>query len=98
MQSSLNKCNRDMVGVSFSLISLLSLMPSHPPSPPHTFPYHPSSLLASNKLQGLMQFYSVVLGLEVLGNPVGFLRGVAEGTKGIFYHPIEVEMLPFASL
>ena len=45
-----------------------------------------------------MQFYSVVLGLEVLGNPVGFLRGVAEGTKGIFYHPIEVEMLPFASL
>ena len=37
-----------------------------------------------------MHFYSVVLGLDVLGNPAGFIRGLAGGTKGIFYHPLEV--------
>lgn len=37
-----------------------------------------------------MHFYSVVLGLEVLGNPVGFVRGLAGGARGIFYHPLEV--------
>lgn len=41
-------------------------------------------------LQGLMHFYSVVLGLDVLGNPVGFVRGLAGGAKGILYHPLEV--------
>ena len=41
-------------------------------------------------LQFLYQIYSVVLGLEVLGNPVGFLRGLTEGTIGLFYQPIQV--------
>ena len=35
--------------------------------------------------------YSVVFGLEVLGNPVGFLRGLTEGTIGLFYQPIKVK-------
>ena len=34
--------------------------------------------------------YSVVLGLEVLGNPVGFVRGLKKGTVGLFYHPLQV--------
>ena len=43
--------------------------------------------------QGLMHFYSVVLGLDVLGNPVGFVRGLAGGAKGILYHPLEGAVL-----
>ena len=35
--------------------------------------------------------YSVVLGLEVLGNPVGFVRGLKTGTVGLFYYPIQVD-------
>ena len=34
--------------------------------------------------------YSIVLGLEVLGNPVGFIKGLKEGTVNLFYHPIQV--------
>ena len=34
--------------------------------------------------------YRVVLGLEVLGNPVGFVKGLKEGAVGLFYHPIQV--------
>ena len=40
--------------------------------------------------QGVIQMYSVVLGLEVLGNPVGFVRGLKKGTVGLFYHPLQV--------
>ena len=40
--------------------------------------------------QGVVQMYSVVLGLEVLGNPVGFVRGLTSGTVGLFYHPLQV--------
>ena len=35
--------------------------------------------------------YSVVLGLEVLGNPVGFIKGLKDGAIGLFYHPIQVQ-------
>lgn len=34
--------------------------------------------------------YSIVLGLEVLGNPVGFIKGLKDGTIGLFYQPIQV--------
>ena len=40
--------------------------------------------------KALMQLYKVVFGLEVLGNPVGFLSGLTEGTIGLFYQPIQV--------
>ena len=43
-------------------------------------------------LQGVIQMYSVVLGLEVLGNPVGFVRGLKTGTVALFYHPIQVHL------
>ena len=34
--------------------------------------------------------YNVVLGLEVLGNPAGFIKGLKEGAVGLFYQPFEV--------
>jgi hypothetical protein len=43
--------------------------------------------------EGVHQMYSVVLGLEVLGNPVGFVRGLTAGTVGLFYHPVQGAVL-----
>ena len=45
-----------------------------------------------------MQLYKVVFGLEVLGNPVGFLSGLTEGTIGLFYQPIQVPALVLVHL
>ncbi len=41
-------------------------------------------------MQAVLALYSVVLGLEVLGNPVGFVKGLKDGAIGLFYHPIQV--------
>lgn len=40
--------------------------------------------------QGRKQLYVLVLGLDVLGNPFGLLRGIAEGGFDLFYEPIKV--------
>ena len=45
-----------------------------------------------SQLQAAIQMYSIVLGLEVLGNPVGFIKGLAGGAIGLFYQPIQVSM------
>ena len=37
--------------------------------------------------------YSIFLGLEVLGNPVGFVKGLKDGAIGLFYQPIQVHSL-----
>lgn len=34
--------------------------------------------------------YVLVLGLDVLGNPFGLLRGMAEGLEDLFYEPYQV--------
>jgi len=34
--------------------------------------------------------YVLVLGLDVLGNPFGLIRGVAEGIEDLFYEPYQV--------
>ena len=49
-------------------------------------------------LQAALQLYRVVLGLEVLGNPVGFVKGLKDGTVGLFYHPIQVFLEPSVML
>ena len=49
-------------------------------------------------VQGVIQMYSVVLGLEVLGNPVGFVRGLKTGTVGLFYYPIQVCMCVYVCM
>ncbi len=40
--------------------------------------------------QLLKEIHVVVLGLDVLGNPFGVARGVAEGVQSFFYEPYKV--------
>lgn len=40
--------------------------------------------------QARKQLYVLILGLDVLGNPFGLLRGIAEGGYDLFYEPIQV--------
>ncbi|KAK7482167.1 hypothetical protein BaRGS_00026632, partial [Batillaria attramentaria] len=37
--------------------------------------------------QAIKQMYVLVLGLDVLGNPFGLLRGLSEGIEDLFYEP-----------
>lgn len=41
-------------------------------------------------LQAIKQTYVLVLGLDVLGNPFGLLRGLSEGIEDLFYEPYQV--------
>lgn len=34
--------------------------------------------------------YVLVLGLDVLGNPFGLIRGLGEGLEDLFYEPYQV--------
>lgn len=36
--------------------------------------------------------YVLVLGLDVLGNPFGLIRGLSEGVEAFFYEPYQVGM------
>lgn len=40
-------------------------------------------------LQALKQMYMLVLGLDVIGNPVGLLLGIGEGVTDLFYEPFQ---------
>ncbi|CAH8535606.1 unnamed protein product [Schistosoma rodhaini] len=40
--------------------------------------------------QGVRQMYVLVLGLDVLGNPFGVLRGLAQGVEDLFYEPVKL--------
>lgn len=35
--------------------------------------------------------YVLILGLDVLGNPFGFIRGLSEGVEAFFYEPYQVK-------
>ncbi|XP_052084958.1 intermembrane lipid transfer protein VPS13A-like isoform X11 [Mytilus californianus] len=39
--------------------------------------------------QAIKQMYVLVLGLDVLGNPFGLIRGMAEGIEDLFYEPYQ---------
>jgi len=39
--------------------------------------------------QALKQMYVLVLGLDVLGNPFGVIRGLATGVQDLFYEPYQ---------
>jgi vacuolar protein sorting-associated protein 13A/C len=39
--------------------------------------------------QAIKQMYVLVLGLDVLGNPFGVIRGLAEGIEDLFYEPYQ---------
>ena len=40
--------------------------------------------------QFLKQLHVLVFGLDVLGNPFGVIRGLAEGVESLFYEPYKV--------
>ena len=42
--------------------------------------------------QAIKQMYVLVLGLDVLGNPFGLIRGLSEGVEAFFYEPYQVLM------
>lgn len=39
--------------------------------------------------QAIKQMYVLVLGLDVLGNPFGIIRGLATGIENLFYEPYQ---------
>ena len=43
--------------------------------------------------QFMKQLHVLVLGLDVLGNPFGVIRGLAEGVESFFYEPYKVKFL-----
>lgn len=46
-------------------------------------------------MQFLKQMYVLVLGLDVLGNPFGLIRGLSEGVEAFFYEPFQVPHILF---
>lgn len=42
--------------------------------------------------------YVLVLGLDVLGNPFGLIRGLSEGVEAFFYEPFQVQKKHFLIL
>lgn len=48
--------------------------------------------------QAIKQMYVLVLGLDVLGNPFGLIRGLSEGVEAFFYEPYQVSIHTFARL
>ncbi len=38
----------------------------------------------------MKQLHVLVFGLDVLGNPFGVIRGLAEGVESFFYEPYKV--------
>jgi vacuolar protein sorting-associated protein 13A/C len=43
--------------------------------------------------QFFKQIHVLVLGLDVLGNPLGIIRGLVEGVESLFYEPYQVRIL-----
>ncbi|NXY44196.1 VP13A protein, partial [Ceuthmochares aereus] len=48
-----------------------------------------SAVLRHYSKQAIKQMYVLILGLDVLGNPFGFIRGLSEGVEAFFYEPYQ---------
>uniref|UniRef100_A0A669EIP5 Vacuolar protein sorting 13 homolog A n=1 Tax=Oreochromis niloticus TaxID=8128 RepID=A0A669EIP5_ORENI len=48
-----------------------------------------SEVLRHYSKQAIKQMYVLVLGLDVLGNPFGLIRGLSEGVEAFFYEPYQ---------
>lgn len=48
------------------------------------------TLHCSFTFKAIKQMYVLVLGLDVLGNPFGLIRGLSEGVEALFYEPYQV--------
>lgn len=42
--------------------------------------------------QAIKQTYVLILGLDVIGNPFGVIRGMAQGVEDLFYEPVKVSL------
>ena len=45
--------------------------------------------MSSYRNQVIQQVYKLLLGLDVIGNPYGALKGVVDGIEGLFYQPYQ---------
>ncbi len=54
----------------------------------------PSKMLAERARhytgQAIKQTYVLILGLDVIGNPFGVIRGMAQGVEDLFDEPVKV--------
>ena len=73
--------SRDMRDVQWLLIFLLQIQASSGSVP--------CCMCNTFILQAIKQMYVLVLGLDVLGNPFGLLRGMATGIEDLFYEPYQ---------
>uniref|UniRef100_A0A8U8C2Y7 Uncharacterized protein n=1 Tax=Geospiza parvula TaxID=87175 RepID=A0A8U8C2Y7_GEOPR len=48
-----------------------------------------SAVIRHYSKQAIKQMYILILGLDVLGNPFGFIRGLSEGVEAFFYEPYQ---------
>ncbi|XP_050185634.1 intermembrane lipid transfer protein VPS13A isoform X5 [Myiozetetes cayanensis] len=48
-----------------------------------------SAVVRHYSKQAIKQMYVLILGLDVLGNPFGFIRGLSEGVEAFFYEPYQ---------
>ncbi|XP_064497381.1 intermembrane lipid transfer protein VPS13A isoform X4 [Pseudopipra pipra] len=48
-----------------------------------------SAVVKHYSKQAIKQMYVLILGLDVLGNPFGFIRGLSEGVEAFFYEPYQ---------
>ena len=48
-------------------------------------------------VQAVKQMYVLVLGLDVLGNPYGVIRGIGTGVQDLFYEPYQVRSSYFCA-
>ena len=46
----------------------------------------------------LYQIYSLIFGLDMLGNPVSVVKGVAGGAIDLFYEPYKVFIIQYGFL
>lgn len=53
----------------------------------YSFPELVNEATEHYKTQVIKQAYILLLGLDVLGNPFGLIRGLAEGVESLFYEP-----------
>ncbi|NWH44984.1 VP13A protein, partial [Fregata magnificens] len=51
-----------------------------------------SAVVRHYSKQAIKQMYVLILGLDVLGNPFGFIRGLSEGVEAFFYEPYQVSI------
>jgi vacuolar protein sorting-associated protein 13A/C len=52
-----------------------------------------NEIIAHYQNQFLKQIHVLELGLDVLGNPLGIIRGLAEGVESLFYEPYKVRIM-----